>query len=302
MEPTPTSFRCGYVALIGEPNVGKSTLMNAMLHEKLSIVSKKPQTTRQRVLGILSTDAYQMIFLDTPGIITPKYRLHEEMVRHADAALADADVVLVMTEANRGATLPPEVLARIAPLAGKKPLLLAINKSDTIYKPELLPIMDAFIRQEMFREVIPMSAKKDQNIGELQKTLASYLPEHAPLYPTDIVSEQPERFFVAEFIRGKVFEQFRQEVPYSTAVEITEFKDREGGGAFISADIIVERESQKGILIGAKGAALKKVGATSRMAIEDFLQRTIFLELHVKVREHWRDNESMLRSFGYRAD
>ena len=302
MEQITTGFRCGYVAIIGEPNVGKSTLLNTLLKQKLSIVTNKPQTTRQRVLGILSSPGSQMIFLDTPGIITPKYRLHEQMVRHVEAALADADVILVLTEVARKAVLPPEVLRRIEPLAAQKPLLLAINKSDTAFKPDLLPVMDAFIRSGLFREVIPLSARKGHNVDDLERTLAAYLPEHAPLYPTDIISEQPERFFVAEFIREKVFEQFRQEVPYSTAVEIREFKDREGGVAFINADIVVERDSQKGIIIGAKGEALRRIGASARIVIEEFLQRKVYLDLHVKVRENWRDDDQMLRSFGYRAE
>lgn len=295
-------FRCGYVAIVGEPNVGKSTLLNALLNEKLSIVTNKPQTTRQRVLGILSGDTHQMVFLDTPGLIRPKYRLQAEMVRHAESALADADVVLVMTEVSKGTALPEEVLQRIQPLAGRKPIVLAINKVDSIYKPDVLPLMDAHIRTALFRDVVPVSALKRQNLEDLERTLASHLPEHEPLYPTDIISEQPERFFVAEFIREQVFLQFRQEVPYATAVEVREFKDREAGKAFINADIIVERDSQKGILIGNKGSAMKKIGEAARRQIETFLQRKVFLELHVKVREDWRDNEQMLRTLGYRAE
>jgi GTP-binding protein Era len=302
MENEPKPFRCGYVAIVGEPNVGKSTLLNAMLQEKLSIVTKKPQTTRQRVLGILSVDAYQMIFLDTPGLMKPKYKLHEEMLRHAESALNDADVILVMTEASRGASLPPQVESRVHPLVGKKPIVLVINKVDTVYKPTLLPAMDGFIKMALFSDVIPISALKKDNLAGLEKTLASYLPIHEPLYPTDIISQQPERFFVAELIREQVFAKFRQEVPYATAVEIREFKDREGGKAFISADIVVERDSQKGILIGNKGEALQRIGSSSRREIEAFLQRSVYLELHVKVRENWREDDNMLRSFGYRAE
>ncbi len=295
-------FRCGYVAIVGEPNVGKSTLLNALLKEKLSIVTNKPQTTRQRVLGILSADTHQMVFLDTPGLIRPTYRLQAEMVRHAESALADADVVLVLTEVSKRSILPDEVMQRIQPLAGRKPLVLVINKADTIFKPDILPIMDGFIQSGLFQDIVPVSALKRVNLDDLEKTLASHLPEHEPLYPTDIMSEQPERFFVAEFIREQVFLQFRQEVPYATAVEVREFKEREAGKTFISADIIVERDSQKGILIGNKGGALKKIGEEARRQIEHFLQRRVFLELHVKVREDWRDNEQMLRTLGYRAE
>ncbi len=295
-------YRCGYVAIVGEPNVGKSTLLNAVLNEKLSIVTRKPQTTRQRVLGIYSTDAAQMIFLDTPGLISPKYRLHEEMLRHADAALADADVVVVLTDALRGASLAPEVEQRLASIGTAKPLLLVINKADAVYKPTLLPMMDAFIKRGTFREVIPISALKKVNVDDLLRSVEAMLPEHPPLYPTDIISEQPERFFAAEFIREKIFQQFREEIPYSTAVDIRDYREEEGKKILINADIVVERESQKGILIGSGGAHLKRVGTDARRDIERFIERPVFLELHVKVREHWRDDDHALKALGYRAE
>jgi GTP-binding protein Era len=182
-----------------------------------------------------------------------------------------------------------------------KPILLVINKVDKIYKPEVLPVLDAFLKMNKFQEVIPISALKNDNIDDLLKTLVTYLPEHEPFYPKDILSEQPERFFVAEFIREKIFEKYREEIPYSTAVEIREFKEREAGKTFISADIFVERDSQKGILIGKKGEALKEIGQEARMTIESFIQRSVFLELHVKVRDSWRENEQMLRRFGYHS-
>lgn len=302
MTGSATAFKAGFVAIVGEPNVGKSTLMNALLNQKISIVTSKPQTTRNRVLGILSRDDAQIVFLDTPGLIKPKYLLHEKMLSSADAALNDADVIIVMTEVDRKARLPLEIDKLVLQKYSKKPILLVINKVDSIYKPEVLPIMAEFAQRSQFKEVIPVSALKQDNLDDLMTTLLRFLPKHEPFYPTDIVSDSPERFFAAEFIREKVFEQFTEEIPYSTAVEIREFKEREGGKTFISADIVVERDSQKGILIGSKGAALKKIGQAARAEIEEFLQHPVFLELHVKVREHWREREELLRSYGYTAN
>jgi len=301
MSAGSNEFRAGYVAIVGEPNVGKSTLMNALLNQKISIVTPKPQTTRQRVLGILSNDRAQIIFLDTPGLIKPQYLLQERMVSSAQSALDDADVILVMTEVSRGPRLPREVEDLTVRKFPGKPIFLVINKVDAVYKPNVLPLIAEFTKRNVFKEVIPISALRNDNLDDLLKTVIGYLPIHEPLYPTDIVSDSTERFFVSEFIREKVFEQFHEEIPYSTAVEIREFHERENGKTFISADIVVERNSQKGILIGSKGEALKKVGETARDEIEDFLEREVFLELRVKVREHWREREALLNSYGYSA-
>jgi GTP-binding protein Era len=292
-------FKAGYVAIVGEPNVGKSTLMNALLNQKISIVTPKPQTTRTRILGILSRDDAQIIFLDTPGLIKPKYLLQQKMLGSAESALNDADVILVLTEVSRGTRLPVEVDNLVLKKHSAKPILLIINKVDSVYKPQVLPTIAEFSKQGVFREVIPVSALKQDNLDDLIRTLLTYLPAHEPFYPTDIVSDAPERFFVAEFIREKVFEQFSEEIPYSTAVEIREYHEREKGKTFISADIVVERDSQKGILIGAGGESLKKVGQAAREEIESFLQGPVFLELRVKVREHWREREALLKSYGY---
>ena len=297
--PSPVPFRCGYVALVGAPNVGKSTLMNELLGHKLSIVTAKPQTTRQRVLGIYNDAAAQIIFLDTPGLIAPQYLLHRRMLSQAASAVADADIVIVMTEAGAGTSLSPEVEDLIGSLKTSKPIFLLINKADAIYKPELLPIMAAFVGRGQFAEVIPVSALKRQNLDDLLATIIRTLPEQPAFYPNDILSEQPERFFVAEFIREAVFEQFREEVPYSTAVEIRDFRERDAGAAYIAADIIVERDSQKGILIGRNGASLKAVGEVSRRQIEAFISRRVFLDLHVKVRDGWRQDERALNRLGY---
>ncbi len=300
MTDSPFSpFRAGYVAIVGAPNVGKSTLMNALLGQKLSIVTKKPQTTRQRVLGILTDAESQMIFLDTPGLLEPRYLLHEKMLMVAQRALEDADVILVLTEPSQGTSFSEQVEQRLFAKPLEKPLLLCINKVDTVAKETLLPLIGAFSGSNRFKEIIPVSALKEDNLESLKSALRKYLHEHPAFYPGDSISEQPERFFVAELIREAIFEQFQEEIPYSTAVEIREFKEREEGKAYISADIVVERDSQKGILIGKKGFALKKIGSTARVRIERFIQRPVFLDLHVKVGESWRKRESWMKRLGY---
>lgn len=300
-EPS-SAYRAGYVAIVGVPNVGKSTLMNALLDQKLSIVSSRPQTTRQRVLGILSNENAQIIFLDTPGLLRPKYLLHEKMVMSARLALQDADVVLLMTEVSRGTQLPEEVEEALKRVSPDKKLLLIINKVDTVDRKVVLPAMDHFAKTGRFSDVIPVSALRKENLADLQATIEGYLPVHPPYYPPDAVSEQPQRFFAAELIREKIFDEFREEIPYSTAVEIADFKEREKRKVFISADIIVERHSQKGIIIGKQGSALKSIGQQARTDIEEMVGRPVFLELHVKVREKWRENEALLRKLGYTGD
>ena len=302
MSTTESVFKAGYVAIVGEPNVGKSTLLNALLQQKVSIVARKPQTTRQRVLGILNRDGVQIIFLDTPGLLKPKYLLHERMIRHAVAALSDADVILVMTEASRGAELPEAVEEIVLKKFSSTPTFLLINKVDMIKRNDILPVIAEFAKKAVFQEIIPVSALKQENLVDLLATIIKNMPEHPAFYPTDIISEQPERFFVAEFIREKIFEQFQDEVPYSTAVEIREFKEREEGKTYIAADIIVERDSQKGILIGKKGDALKDVGQQARKEIELFLDHPVFLELRVKVGEKWREDAGWLDRLGYGVD
>lgn len=294
-------FRCGYVAIIGEPNVGKSTLMNGLIGQKLSIVTPKPQTTRHKVLGILSADNYQVIFLDTPGIIEPKYMLHKAMMAAASSALGDADVVLFMVDATHS-KLDTDVTHDEAFLKLKglrKPVFLVINKADAVQKMEILPMIDFYSRAYAFTEIFPLSALKRDGTSELLKAVVDGLPLHPPFFPLDAVSEHSERFFVGEIIREKIFEKYQQEIPYATTVNIAEFKEREGGKSFISADIYVERESQKGILIGKHGDTLKQIGMWARKDIEAFLQHPVFLELHVKVRKDWREDDRALSEFGY---
>jgi GTP-binding protein Era len=295
-------FRCGYVTIVGEPNVGKSTLMNALLEQKVSIVTHKPQTTRHKVLGILSTSDYQIVFLDTPGLITPRYLLQRVMMQHAASALDDADVIVFMVDATRGVQHEDapgtEAIGRLQGL--HKPVFLVINKVDLVNKADLLPMMAHHAKLHPFKEIFPVSALKRDGTTGLVTALVRDLPEHPPFYPLDIVSEHSERFFVAEIIREKVFLLLQEEVPYSTTVDIVEFKEREEGKWFISADVYVEKDSQKGIVIGKKGSMLKRIGAAARQEIEQFLQHPVFLDLHVKVRKNWREDEAWLQRLGYK--
>ncbi|MBI3586391.1 MAG: GTPase Era [Ignavibacteriales bacterium] len=297
-----STYKAGYVAIVGEPNVGKSTLMNALLQQKISIVTSKPQTTRQRVLGILSRDDAQIIFLDTPGLLKPKYLLHEKMVQSAEMALEDADVILVLIEISSGADLPQVVEQRLEKFSKTKHIFLVINKVDTVDRNEALPIIEAFAQRRIFQNIIPISALKNENLEGLLRIIIDKLPVHPPFYPLDIASEQPEKFFVAELIRERIFEQFHEEIPYSTAVEIIEYKEREAGKTYINADVIVERDSQKGIIIGRGGTALKRVGQRARVEIESFIGSQVYLDLHVKVRENWREKESLLKKLGYTTE
>ena len=291
----PADHRSGYVALIGKPNVGKSTLMNALLGRKLSIVTKKAQTTRHRVLGIHNDETSQIIFLDTPGVIEPRYRLQEVMMQFVRGAVADADLLVFLADATQGR---PDTLT--LEKIGDRPAILAINKMDLIAQAQALPLVEAYIELRAFEEVIPISARTGFNLDVLMEEITKRLPLAPPFYPKDMISEHPERFFVAEIIREKIFEHYRQEIPYSTTVNITSYEEREGEKDLIDAEIVVERDSQKGILIGKGGQALKQVGTAARRDIEQFLERRIFLKLFVKVRGDWRNRDTLLRSYGYR--
>ena len=294
-DPTGNAnHRSGYVALIGQPNVGKSTLVNRLVGRKLSIVTRKPQTTRNRVLAILSAPAYQMILLDTPGILEPKYKLHESMMGAVQYAVEDADLLLYMIDAR---SADPDDLG--LSFIKDRPAFLLLNKIDLIDSSEALPLAAAYLEKYPFKEVIPISALKGTKVDLLPELILPFLPAGPPFYPKDMVSEHPERFFVAEIIREKIFQLYQAEIPYSTQVNIVQFIEKEGEKDHIDAEIVVERASQKGILIGKKGAALKKVGIRARKDIEAFLQKPVYLKLHVKVRDGWRNKESFLRQYGY---
>jgi GTP-binding protein Era len=299
LPPAPEGFRTGYVAILGEPNVGKSTLLNLLVGQKISIVTNTPQTTRHRILGIRTTAECQMIFVDTPGIVTPRYRLHEAMMHSVEAAQADADLVLLLIDGSDKAHSAPGENRAVGDLLRntRSPVYLVINKVDLLPKEKLIPIMAAYAEYFAFAEIFPVSAKTGEGCEELLTFIPRRLPVHPPLYPADMLSEHSERFFVAEIIREKIFEAFREEIPYSTSVDIVDFK--EGKKDEIHAEIYVERESQKGIIIGRNGAALKDIGVRARKDIEAFLGRPVNLHLFVKVREKWRESEEWLKRLGY---
>ncbi len=288
-------MKSGYISIIGKPNVGKSTLLNRFLEIKLSIVSSKPQTTRQRILGILTEGDNQCYFLDTPGLIKPDYELQKLMVNQIKRAAKDADIIIWIVDPWFKPEDFPDALLKSCK---KKPLICVINKIDLVPKTKLLPVIDK-LEKINIKEIIPISALNGDGLARLKKTLFRHLPEGPFLYPVDDISDSPERFFVAELIRERVFEFFKKEIPYSTCVVIDEFKEREKGKDYIRALIYVERKSQKGILIGKKGEALKKVGAEARKEIENFLGREVYLELWIKVKEKWRKDKKFLKELGY---
>lgn len=291
-------FRSGYVAIIGKPNVGKSTLLNSFLGQKLSIVTHKAQTTRNRITGILTEKDYQIIFLDTPGIFKPSYKLQQNMVRSALRAASEADVLLLMAEAYaQPDEFEKEIFRKIKNL-GKKSIL-ALNKIDRVRKDTILPLIATYHEQFGIEEIIPISALRSAGVPELLKIIINVLPAGGMYYPEDQISDLPERFFIAEMIREKVFLETQQEIPYSATVQTDEVKERKGGRLYIRATIYVERETQKGIVIGDKGRRLKKIGQSARIEIEKWMDAPVYLDLWVKVKRDWRDKERELREFGY---
>jgi GTP-binding protein Era len=292
-------FRSGYVALVGAPNAGKSTLMNRLLQSRLAIVSPKPQTTRRRILGIVNGEGHQMILLDTPGILDPAYPLQKAMMKTVSSVLADADLVCLLIDAqtsSRGRLTIPEELTSFT---GTR--IATLNKIDLLRPKEaMIPMLQQISDTNLFDDVVPISALTGEGVDRLIPILVNHLPLAPPFYPVDQLTEQPERFFVAELIRERVFYQFEQEVPYSVEVEVTEFKERRDSKDYIQATLFVEQASQKGILIGRGGQAIRKLGEDARQSIEEFLGRPVYLELRVKVAPKWRRNEAALRRLGYR--
>ncbi len=289
-------MKVGYVAVIGKPNVGKSTLVNTLLKFKLAAVSPKPQTTRYKILGIINEEDAQILILDTPGIFKKSmYALHDYMIKEAVESIRDADVVVWVVEPVMPTELEEDIAEKIkeATKEKKTPVILAINKIDTVHKNALLPIMDTYSKLYDFAAYVPISALKNDGLDILLEEIKKHLPEGEPFYPTDQITDKPLRFIVAEIIREKIFLHYRQEIPYSTAVKVEEFK--EGDVVFIRAVIFVERESQKGILIGKGGQALKKVGTEARKEIEAILGKKVYLELWVKVKKDWRENLAFIR-------
>ncbi len=291
------NFKSGFVNIIGNPNVGKSTLMNSFLGTKLSIITPKVQTTRHRILGILNGDNYQIVFSDTPGILNPKYEMQKRMLNYVFSAIEDADLLLYLTDIEDIKKVNEEIINRINKLS--IPVLLVINKID-IHKQEEIEAAEAFWKKLLpAAEIHKISALRGDNLPKLLNRIVELLPEHPPYYDdTESISDRTERFFVSEIIREKIFLNYRQEIPYSVDVQIEEFKEKEDI-TVIKAVIYVMHHSQKVILIGKNGAAIKKVGMEARKDIEAFLGTKVFLELRVKVRENWRNNPNILKKFGY---
>jgi len=291
--------KSGYVAIVGKPNAGKSTLLNSILSHKLSIVTDKPQTTRRRVLGIHTDDNHQIVFIDTPGLIKPRYLLQQNMMDYVRESLNSCDVLIYIAdvkdfEEDTDLFISNEIVDI------DLPKILVINKVDTIAdKKLLLPIIQENSSREIFEDIIPISALHSQNTDTLLEIIKKHLPVGEFYYDGEILSTMPQRFFTAEFIRETVFELLEQEIPYSTEVQVIEFRERSTGKWYVSAEIIVERQSQKIIIVGKSGSKIKEIGEKSRHKIEEMLEMEIYLELFVKVRPKWRDNKNLLKSYGY---
>lgn len=292
------TYRSGYVSIIGRPNVGKSTLLNSILGEKIAIVTPKPQTTRNRIIGIKTLPDAQIIFTDTPGIHRPKHKLGETMVKTAIESFKEVDLVLLMVEPRepaKGDILIIKLLKNI-----HIPVFLLINKIDLVKKPDLLLIIEHFSKLYPFREIIPVSAVKLDGVNLLIKKIRDYLPTGPRYYPDDLLTDQMERFMVSEIVREKIMSMTEEELPHSVAAEVTEWKEREDGLISISCNIYVEREGQKAIIIGKKGAMLKSIGTSARIDIERLLNTRVFLELWVKLKKNWRNDNQLLKELGYK--
>lgn len=292
-------FKSGFVALIGRPNVGKSTLLNYLVGQKVAIMSPQPQTTRNKISGIYTDDQEQIVFIDTPGIHKPKNKLDDFMDKSSYSALDEVDVVLFMVEpepAGKGDQYIAELLKKI-----KKPVFLVINKIDKVHPDELLSIIDSYKNLGDFAEIVPISASQGNNVSELIKTIAKYLREGPQFYDADQLTDRPEYFIVAELIREQVLKLTHEEVPHATAGVVDRMRDHEGGKLQVEATIYVERPGQKGIIIGRKGQMLKQIGIAARQEIEALLGEKVNLRLWVKVQKNWRSDPAFLKSIGYNA-
>jgi GTP-binding protein Era len=290
-------FRSGYVSIIGRPNVGKSTLLNSILGEKIAVVTPKPQTTRNKIIGIKTLPDVQIIFMDTPGIHRPRNRLGEIMVRTAGEALNDVDVILFMVEPREPAKEDKDIIDLLKKI--RSPVFLLINKIDIVRKPELLLIIDHFSKLYSFKEIIPISAIKQEGVELLIKSICNYLPLGPRYYPDDIITDQLERFMVSEIIREKAMSMTKEELPYSVAVEVAKWEEREDGLISINCNIYVERDGQKAIIIGKRGEMMKSIGSAARVDIEKLLNTKVFLELWVKVKKNWRSDKQLLKELGF---
>ena len=292
-------FYSGFVSLVGRPNVGKSTLMNRLIGEKIAIISNKPQTTRNRVQSILTKDNYQIVFIDTPGIHRPRHKLGEYMVKSAETTLNEVDAVLMLIEpADRVLEADRLIIEKFARV--KSPVILVINKVDTTDKERIFKVIDNYRKLYDFAEIVPISALEGTNTDELLDVIRKYLPEGPQYFPSDMITDQPERQIASEIIREKALRLLQEEIPHGIAVEITEMKKRsEGNLVDVRATIYCEKDSHKGIIIGKHGDMLKKIGSNARGDIERLLGSPIYLELWVKVKKDWRDSDFLIKNFGY---
>ena len=290
------AHRSGFVNIIGNPNVGKSTLMNALVGERLSIVTAKAQTTRHRIMGIVNGEDWQIVYSDTPGILKPNYRLQQNMMNFVDGAIGDADVILYVTDTVEKGDKNSEYVEKLRELSC--PVIIVLNKIDLSTQDQVVALMDQWRQQVPAATVIPASAREHFNLDSILEAVVSKLPECPPWYDKDTFTDRNLRFFASEIIREKILLNYKEEIPYSCEVAVESFKEGEERYD-ISAVIYVMRESQKGIVIGKKGAALKKVGTAARIDMEDFFQKKVFLELFVKVDPDWRESRRELRKFGY---
>lgn len=292
-----TNFKSGFVNIVGNPNVGKSTLMNDLVGERLSIITSKAQTTRHRIMGIVNTPEYQIVFSDTPGVLSPKYKLQESMLNFSEGALSDADVLLYITDVVEAPTKNADFLAKVS--KESVPVLLVINKIDLLKgNDDLEKIVSRWQELLPKAEVFPISAKENFGTDLLMKRIIELLPNHEPYFGKDALTDKPARFFVTEIIREKILTNYDKEIPYSVEVIVEKFEEKENS-IHIMAVIYVERDSQKGILIGKGGLMLKKIGTEARKDLEKFFGKSIYLELFVKVEPNWRNRENKLRAFGY---
>ncbi len=293
----PATHKSGFVNIVGNPNVGKSTLMNDLVGERVSIITQKAQTTRHLIMGIVNTPEYQIVFSDTPGVLKPKYKMQESMLSFSEEALTDADVLLYVTDVVEDPEKNADFLAKVA--KEKVPVLLVINKIDLLKgNGELDAIIEKWRNRLPNAEVFPTSAKEHFNVSNLMQRIVELLPEGEPYFGKDALTDKPARFFVTEIIREKILLNYDKEVPYSTEVIVEKFDEKEGA-IHIMAVVYVERDSQKGILIGKGGSMLKKVGMQARADIERFFDKSVYLEIFVKVEPNWRNRDNKLREFGY---
>ena len=295
---TNPKHKAGYVNIIGNPNVGKSTLMNALVGERISIITSKAQTTRDRIMGIVNGENFQIVYSDTPGIINPGYKLHEKMMKFVNTAFSDADILLFVTDITEKEESVAEITSKLQ--NAKQPILLLINKIDLTNQDIVEQLVQSWSKRLKNAKVLPISALEKFNTSAIFDLIIEYLPECPPYFPKDQLTDKPERFFVAEILREKVFKYYKKEIPYSVAILIDTYKE-EKEIIKIRAEIIVERESQKGIIIGHKGKALKNVGTSARRDMENFLQKHVFLETYVKVNKDWRKNDRSLKNLGYNS-